>query len=190
MNETKTCSEKTKLKMAETLKDLMRSTSFEKITISDITDACGIHRQTFYYHFQDRHELLDWLLYNELLKPFIEGFTFEDVYERFDVLFLTMYNDRKFYQNALKINYEDFTRYISKIATEDFTKLVHRLAIEHGIVSEDSSNSIFMAEFIGYGISGIIHNWSTKGMKETPAEMTERIQYIIDCSKKIISDEA
>lgn len=189
MQEAKSCSEKTKLKMAETLKDLMRSTSFEKITISDITDACGIHRQTFYYHFQDRHELLDWLLYSELLNPFIENFTFENMYEKFNNLFLTMYNDKKFYQNALKINYEDFSRYISKIATEDFTRLVLKLAVEHGIVSEDSSNAIFMAEFIGYGISGVIHNWSVKGMKETPAAMTERVKHIIQASKKIIAEE-
>lgn len=189
MSEVKTCSEKTKLKMAETLKELMRSSSFEKITISDITNACGIHRQTFYYHFQDRHELLDWLLYSELLVPFIEDFSFDNMYDKFNQLFLTMYNDKKFYQNALKINYEDFTRYISKIATEDFTKLVSRLAVEHGIVNEDNSNAICMAEFLGYGISGIIHNWSTKGMKETPSEMTAKVQYIIDCSKKIISDE-
>lgn len=189
MSESKSCSEKTKQKMANTLKVLMSSTSFDKITVSDITDACGIHRQTFYYHFQDRLELLDWLLYSELLKPFIDDFNFENMYDKFYNLFQTMYNEKKFYQSALKINYQDFSRFISKVATEEFTGLVHQLAIEHGVINEDSANSLLVAEFIGHGISGVIHNWSSKGMKESPRVMTERIKFFINGAKKIFESE-
>lgn len=171
--------------MADTLKELMCATSFEKITVSDITNACGIHRQTFYYHFQDRLELLDWLLYTELLKPFIDDFSFDNIYDKFYNLFLTMYNDKKFYQSALKINYQDFSRYISKIATDEFTILVHQLAVDHGILNEDTANSLLIAEFIGYGISGVIHNWSSKGMKESPKVMTDRMKFFIESAKKI-----
>lgn len=35
------------------LKDIMRQTPFEKITVSDITNRCQLNRQTFYYHFAD-----------------------------------------------------------------------------------------------------------------------------------------
>lgn len=34
------------------LKDIMRQTPFEKITVSDITNRCQLNRQTFYYHLQ------------------------------------------------------------------------------------------------------------------------------------------
>ena len=53
MNKNSPCAVKTKKKMAATLKELMKTTPFEKITVSDITQASGVHRQTFYYHFQD-----------------------------------------------------------------------------------------------------------------------------------------
>ena len=42
------------------LKDIMRQTPFEKITVSDITNRCQLNRQTFYYHFQDIYDLVEW----------------------------------------------------------------------------------------------------------------------------------
>lgn len=33
----------------------------EKITIKQLTDDCGLNRQTFYYHFDDIYDLLKWL---------------------------------------------------------------------------------------------------------------------------------
>lgn len=39
-----------------------------KIKISEITDACGVNRQTFYYHFDDIYDLLKYLFTTEALK--------------------------------------------------------------------------------------------------------------------------
>ena len=46
-------------------KQLMRKKSFDKISISDITNNCYLNRQTFYYHFQDKYELMNYIYYNE-----------------------------------------------------------------------------------------------------------------------------
>ena len=54
MKDQLSCSEITKRKIAAALKELMQTTPFEKITVSDISNKCEMHRQTFYYHFQDR----------------------------------------------------------------------------------------------------------------------------------------
>ena len=43
----------TKRALAASLKRLLAEKPLSKITISDITDDCGINRMTFYYHFQD-----------------------------------------------------------------------------------------------------------------------------------------
>lgn len=120
------CSEKTKVKMAHALKELMQTNTFEKITVSDITNTCKIHRQTFYYHFQDRYELLDWLIHNELIVPFIDNFNLDNMYDRLYNMFDAMLKDKKFYQNALKINSDDLTRYISRVASEQFTEVIKK----------------------------------------------------------------
>lgn len=181
------CSEITKLKIADSLKKLMETMPFEKITISDITNNCSIHRQTFYYHFQDRYELLDWLLYNEIIYPLITDFNLETMFQKFYNTFETMYKNKKFYQNALKVNTSDLSRYISKVATEEFTKVMKEIGNRNGIVADDNE-SLMISEFFGYGMSGVVFNWATKGMKETPAEMTSRIEKLVGACSTVIKN--
>ena len=61
-----TTSELTKLHMAENLQALMLEKPINKITIKELTSRCKINRQTFYYHFCDIYDLLEWLLRNRL----------------------------------------------------------------------------------------------------------------------------
>lgn len=179
------CAERTKMKMANALKGLMQTKSFEKITVSDITNECKIHRQTFYYHFQDRYELLDWLLYNELLVPFIGNFSLDNMYDKLYNMFEEMQKNKTFYQNALKINNDDLSHYISRVITEQFTELIKNLAKDNGFVNVNKETNTVMAEFFGYGISGVVISWAVKGMKESPREMTDRIEYLGEACKQI-----
>ena len=61
-----TTSELTKLHMAENLQALMLEKPINKITIKELASRCKINRQTFYYHFCDIYDLLEWLLRNRL----------------------------------------------------------------------------------------------------------------------------
>ena len=51
----------TKKALEASLKKLMMKKPLDKITIRDITDDCGISRMTFYYHFQDIYDLIEWV---------------------------------------------------------------------------------------------------------------------------------
>ena len=42
------------------LKKMLLKKPVTKITISDITDDCGVNRATFYYHFKDIYDLIEW----------------------------------------------------------------------------------------------------------------------------------
>ena len=61
-------SEQTKRLLADTLKTLLQSKPFHKITVTELVRTCGINRQTFYYHFQDIYALLTWGLEEEAHK--------------------------------------------------------------------------------------------------------------------------
>ena len=50
----------TKRALASALKELLEHKPLNKITIADITEQCGVNRQTFYYHFQDIMEVVEW----------------------------------------------------------------------------------------------------------------------------------
>lgn len=56
---------KTKRALAESLKKLMRTKPFSKITVTEIVNDCGVNRKTFYYHFEDIYALLRWIFEEE-----------------------------------------------------------------------------------------------------------------------------
>ena len=56
----------TKKAIAYTFKDLLKEKAFNKITINDIAEKCDINRQTFYYHFQDIRDLVEWICIEDI----------------------------------------------------------------------------------------------------------------------------
>ena len=50
----------TKRALASALKELLEHKPLNKITIADITEQCGVNRQTFYYHFENLMDVLEW----------------------------------------------------------------------------------------------------------------------------------
>lgn len=51
----------TKKAIAFALKELLAEKLLNKITINDIAEKAEINRQTFYYHFQDIVDLIEWI---------------------------------------------------------------------------------------------------------------------------------
>ncbi|MGL4547948.1 TetR family transcriptional regulator [Eubacterium aggregans] len=68
----------TKKEIAKGFKKLMLEKRFDKITISDIAASCGINRQTFYYHFLDKYDLLDCIYYNEAIHYMVDDLTLDN----------------------------------------------------------------------------------------------------------------
>ena len=55
----------TKTVLADAMRELMRRRPVSKITIGDICDHCGVNRKSFYYHFHDKYELINWIFTKE-----------------------------------------------------------------------------------------------------------------------------
>ena len=57
----------TKLALSGALKELLEEQSFEKISVSDICERCGMNRKSFYYHFKDKYDLVNWIFDTEFV---------------------------------------------------------------------------------------------------------------------------
>lgn len=64
--------------LAQALRERMAHDPIEKITVKSITDACGVNRQTFYYHFDDICGLIRWMYMQDVRKALQESFACED----------------------------------------------------------------------------------------------------------------
>ncbi|MDD3214903.1 MAG: TetR family transcriptional regulator, partial [Eubacteriales bacterium] len=58
----------TKRALGASLKTLMQTKPFHKISVGEICEHCGMHRKSFYYHFQDKYDLLNWVFYSEFMQ--------------------------------------------------------------------------------------------------------------------------
>lgn len=68
--------ELTKKLLAESLKKCMRQKPLSKISIREIVEDCGVNRQTFYYHFKDIYDLVEWMFNQEALRMLKENMSF------------------------------------------------------------------------------------------------------------------
>lgn len=91
----------TKRALASALRELMKEMPFEKITVSHICDRCDMNRKSFYYHFRDKYDLVNWIFDTEfitLLKnPPADKWSFFEITSRY------FYENRAFYCKALQI---------------------------------------------------------------------------------------
>ena len=176
----------TKLSIADVFKKLMCKKAFEKITISDITTECGLNRQTFYYHFRDKYELLNWIFYNEAITPFMEGLSFDNWSSKLCDMLRLIYTNSKFYTNALKTYYgEEFKSYMHKVGTSVFSSVVDHVSENYYVADDDKQ---FIAEFFSYGMIGTMVAWVQKGMKDTPETVVAHIENLVnDCQRLAIA---
>lgn len=81
MAETYKSGEKVKYRLAEAMKECMKKAPVERITVKEITEECGVTRQTFYRNFQDKYDLINWYFDKILIESFEHMGEGQTVYE-------------------------------------------------------------------------------------------------------------
>ena len=93
----------TKRALAAALKEIMNDKPFGKISIGDICEKCGMNRKSFYYHFRDKYDLVNWIFDYECstylkLNPAEEG-----KWTLLEELCSYFYENKSYYRKILKI---------------------------------------------------------------------------------------
>ena len=95
-------SNSTKSALADAMKKLMVRKSFAKISISALCEECGLNRKSFYYHFKDKYDLVNWIFYVDFLTN-MGGKNFENEWDVLVAVCNIFYQNKAFYQSALRI---------------------------------------------------------------------------------------
>ena len=164
-------SELTKKALAVSLKKLLSKKELSKITISNITDECGVNRQTFYYHFKDIYDLLEWIYKNEVIDE-IDNKD-EEWQQRFLYIFKYVLKNKEFVKNTYNsISREYLLRFIYMQTNKLLIDFIDKESEGMNIKVEDKK---FMADFYKYGFVGIMLEWIQDGMKEDINELVGKI---------------
>lgn len=158
--------EMTKKVLAESLKKLMAVKPMNKITVKDISDNCKLTRQTFYYHFQDIYELVDWMYRNDTAE-LLKNCSWED-----GILNLMRYieKNKHMFQTTLEsVGREHWEKFFYPDLYE-FNKTAIDEIAENMSVSENYIE--FIANLYTIILVGLIVQWMEKGMKEEPENIS------------------
>jgi probable dihydroxyacetone kinase regulator len=163
----------TRQRLATSFKELLSKKSIEKITISDLTNSCGINRQTFYYYFTDIYDLMRWIYLTES-EAAVSG---KNTYTTWQEGLLRVFNYLSENKDFVMRTQSTGNQYI----LEDFLSIhvdsvlinvVREFSRAHTISTESVN---YIIAFYRYAVSGMILGWVKSGMKETPETMVKII---------------
>lgn len=102
----------TKKRIAKAFKVLLAQDPFEKISVVDIMQEAKIRRQTFYNHFLDKYELMDWIFETELKEQITDNLNYITGFRLLDELLYYLEQNQSFYQQLFQIKGQnDFHSY-------------------------------------------------------------------------------
>ena len=162
----------TKSALARSMKRLMSEKAFAKISVTDICDECGMNRKSFYYHFKDKYDLMNWIFYTEFIGLITKG-GFEDGWGLMESVCELFYKDQEFYKNALATEGQNsFSEYLS----ESIEPIVLYLSDDR--FGDAEQNKMMVPLFCDVCIAAVT-NWLQKGCRVTPKEYISLIKKMI-----------
>lgn len=175
----------TKKALASALKALMAQQPLAKISVGDIVALCGMNRNSFYYHFKDKYDLVNWIFYTELVTEFNQ----EEAHGKsgwymVDQLCAFLYRNRDFYINALSVSgqnsFEDY-----------FLELLRTLLLAQGQEAlPDDENLEFYVDFVADAFHVTILRWLRSGPAIPPEEFSRLIRKAATRAAEVILREA
>lgn len=169
-------SDLTKQALIASFKKLLETEPFDKITISDIANDCGLSRQTFYYHFRDIFDMIRWIYNSESLNEIGGrggyGMWQDKIRELFDY---TLNNKSLILGTFNSKCRNDLVGYYMDISIRKISDIVE-MKSDGDIAEKDKK---FIASVYAYAFVGIMVDWISDEMKESSEEMVDRVYKIV-----------
>ena len=170
-------SQVTKRALEASLKNLRLKKPLSKITINDITEDCGISRMTFYYHFKDIYDLVEWSCLEDAKRALEGKKTYETWQQGILQIFEAVLDNKPFIINVYRsVSREHVENYLFKLTYDLLISVVNEKSAGITIREEDKE---FIADFYKYAFVGVMLNWVKDDMKEDPHKIVDRISVIM-----------
>ena len=167
-------SQVTKRALESSLKKLLLEKPLHKITVSDITDDCGINRMTFYYHFKDIYDLVEWACIESATRALAGQKTYDTWQQGFLQILQAVQKDKVFVTKVYhSISREHIENYLYRLTYDLMIGVVEEKAAGMTVRPEDKE---FIANFYKYAFVGLTLEWVRTGMKADPAALRQLMQ--------------
>ncbi len=166
----------TKKKLSESLMQVLKNKPLDKITISDLTSVCGVNRQTFYYHFHDIYDLIDWIYLTKGEEAIGKNRTYATWQEGLKEIMKLMCRNRDFVLQTFHSRSRD---HLQQILLRSSSRMIKKITVEVSGGNLDPTDEEFIADFYKYAFTGIVLEWIDRGMKEDPAAIVRHMDLLV-----------
>ena len=177
-------SQVTKRALEASLKKLLLERPLDKITVTDIAEDCGINRMTFYYHFRDIYDLVEWACQEDARRILDGKRTYTTWQEGFRRILDGLIDNRPFILNVYRsVRREQVETFLFQVTHGLLMGVVEELDPRGEVREEDKA---FLADFYKYAFVGLVLDWIRTGMKGEPAELARRVELVVDLQSRIM----
>ena len=173
-------SSSTKEALGQALKKMMAVKPIDKITVKDLVEICGVNRQTFYYHFDDVYDLLEWVFEVDADRNLPHEVKYERWREDVSSFFMYLIHNADF---ALNIYNSPNRTYMLRFYKQKLQNCIRSFAV---IVSHDMKidrrDFEFVVEFYSHCVVGVISQCLDMGMQLPPEITVEQCLAVLDNS--------
>lgn len=167
----------TKRALEQSLKNLLQQKPLSKITISDITEDCGISRMTFYYHFKDIYDLVEWACAEDAARALQNKKTYDTWQQGFVQIFHAVRENKVFVMNVYRcVNREQVEKYLVPLTDQLIMGVITERAAGMTVRKADQQ---FIAQVYSYAFVGIMLDWIRDDMRADPEELVNRLAMVI-----------
>ncbi len=167
----------TKRALEQSLKNLLQQKPLSKITISDITEDCGISRMTFYYHFKDIYDLVEWACAEDAARTLQNKKTYDTWQQGFVQIFHAVRENKVFVMNVYRcVNREQVEKYLVPLTDQLIMGVITERAAGMTVREADQQ---FIAQVYSYAFVGIMLDWIRDDMRADPEELVNRLAMVI-----------
>lgn len=155
---------RTKEMLAESLMKLLARRTLDKITIQDIVDDCGYNRQTFYYHFHDIYDLIDWIFAAQTQELIEKCRACGSLDVGVEAVIAYMRENRRLILNILRsVNGEKLLDNLYRSAQ---SIVLSALENHPGVQELSAEYRELVAEGFKYALAGLLIDWMRAGIPE------------------------
>ncbi|MDY3864862.1 MAG: TetR/AcrR family transcriptional regulator C-terminal domain-containing protein [Eubacteriales bacterium] len=170
-------SQVTKRALEQSLKNLLLKKPLNKITVADIADDCGINRMTFYYHFKDIYDLVEWSCLEDAKRALDEKKTYDTWQQGLLQIFEAVQENKPFIMNVYRcVHAEQVEKYLQPLVDGLLLGVLEEES--RGITIRDEDKQ-FIAQVYSYIFIGLMLDWIKDNMREDPRQIVERLARLI-----------
>lgn len=170
----------TKKAVAGAMKSIMKEKPFGEITVDEITKRSGVSHKTFYYHFKDKYDVVNWIFQTEVMGDILSHTTLAHWEEGSVTLCDHIRENPEFYINAVRVEGQNSLReYLHKLTEAQVGVLCREACGEKELPPE---NLAFLVDFYYGAFIELFTAWVRSGMKESTETLVENWKVLVDKS--------